>query len=316
MDNAKFFVHIPMNHYLKQRLDGLLQHFSAGHLSGGESATANRGTEREAFLLAFLSQVLPPIYRAGCGEITDVEENRSGQLDIVIEMPWAPSFGFPGSPVRLYPAEAVGVVIEVKSNVKAQWGEVENTAATLAKLRQRLAGTSVRGGRLQIHPESIERIPVFAVGYKGWRSTAPIETRLVNSELDGVLLLDVPLFVESDRLPTYQRIEMAEKEDDFHRRTLRRVLELSRLGDNSEAIAAKLNVEGLSSARLNYGDERYLPNVVPESWTQPDVEQCLGVLKRKITSFSGTEALLAFVRRIHDELSKRSAMSVDLDLYV
>ncbi len=304
-----------MNPYLKQRLDGLLRHFSAGLFAGGESAGANRGTEREAFLMAFLSQVLPPIYRAGSGEITDIEGHRSGQLDIVIEMPWAPSIGFPGSPVRLYPSEAVGVAIEVKSNVKTQWSEVDGTAVALASLRQRLSGTSVQGGGLTIHNDSIERIPIFAVGYRGWKSAAPVEKRLLSSELDGILVLDGPLFVESDRLPTYQRIEMAEKDDDFHRRSLRRVLELSRLGDNSEAIAAKLNVEGLSSAGLNYGDERYLPNVVPKSWTQPDVEQCLGVLKRKITSFSGTEALLAFVRRVHAELSKRSAMSVDLNLY-
>jgi hypothetical protein len=102
-----------MNTYLKQRLEGLLQHFRAAHFAGGVSASANRGTEREAFLLAFLSQVLPPIYRAGTGEITDIAGNRSGQVDVVIEMPWAPSFGFPASPVRLYPAEAVGVAIEI-----------------------------------------------------------------------------------------------------------------------------------------------------------------------------------------------------------
>jgi hypothetical protein len=44
-------------------------------------------------------------------------------------MPWAPSFGFPGSPVRLYPAEAeaVGVAIEVKSHLEAQWKELETT---------------------------------------------------------------------------------------------------------------------------------------------------------------------------------------------
>src|SRR5678816_1191016 len=134
-----------MNTYLKQRLEALLQHFRAAHFAGGVSASANRGTEREAFLLAFLSQVLPPLYRVGTGEITDIQGSLSGQLDIVIEMPWAPSFGFPGSPVRLYPAEAVGVAIEVKSNVEAQWSEVEATVAALATLRQRLAGIAVQG---------------------------------------------------------------------------------------------------------------------------------------------------------------------------
>jgi hypothetical protein len=181
-----------MNTHLRQRLDGLLQHFRAAHFAGGVSASANRGTEREAFLLALLSQVLPPIYRVGTGEITDVDSNRSGQLDIVIEMPWAPSFGFPASPVRLYPAEAVGVVIEVKSNIADQWTEVEATVSALAKLRQRLSGTAVNGGSLTTHDVSTEPIPVFAVGYQGWSSSEPIERRLLTSELDGVLILESP----------------------------------------------------------------------------------------------------------------------------
>ena len=90
---------------------------------------------------------------------------------------------------------------------------------------------------------------------------------------------------------------------------------MSRLGDNVEAIAARLNEEGLSSARSNYGDERFLPHVVPKSWTEPDVEASMDVLRRRTMSYAGTEALFAFLRRVHAELSKRSGMSVDLDLY-
>src|SRR5438128_4272678 len=235
-----------MNSYVKQRLDGLLQHFRAGLFAGGESATASRGTEREAFLLAFLSQLLPQVYRVGTGEITDIQGSRSGQLDIVIEMPWAPSFGFPGSPVRLYPAEAVGAVMEVKSNLEDQWSDVENTVKALADLRQLLGGTSVCGGALTIHNESNERIPVFAVGYKGWKSRAPIENRLLSSELDGALILENPMFVESDRLLVYRNVDLVEK--DASLRVHKRISELSHLGDDVEVIADKLNAEGVASS--------------------------------------------------------------------
>jgi hypothetical protein len=305
---------LPMNTYLKQRLDGLLGHFRAGLSAGGESATANRGTEREAFLSAFLLQALPPIYRTGTGEITDIQGSRSGQLDIVIEMPWAPSFGFPGSPVRLYPAEAVGVVIEVKSDVADQWNQVEGSAKALAELRQRLGGTSVSGPNLEVHNESNERIPVFAVGYKGWRSAAPIKERLLSSELDGVLVLEGPIFVEADRLLAYRNLDFVEK--DASLRTHKRISELSHRGYDVGVIADKLNAEGLTSSEVRLeGDDRHLPNVGVNSWTATNVKASLEALSRRITSCTGTEALFAFVRRIHAELAKRSAMSVDLDLY-
>ena len=182
-------------------------------------------------------------------------------------MPWAPSVGFPGSPVRLYPAEAVGVAIEVKSNVETQWREVESTVAVLAKLRQQLSGVSIRGGDLEIHDESTERIPIFAVGYRGWKSTIPIEKKLLGSELDGLLILEDPIFVESDRLLVYRKIDTVEKQSTLGAH--KRLMELYRLGDNVGAIAAKLNTEGLTSPRVHLGDERYLPNVSGNSWTAP-----------------------------------------------
>jgi hypothetical protein len=302
-----------MNTYLKQRLEGILEHFRAGHLAGGVSASANRGTEREAFLLAFLSQVLPPIYRAGTGEIMDIEGNQSGQVDVVIEMPWAPSFGFPGSPVRLYPAEAVGVAIEIKSNVKAQWAKVDATVASLARLRQRLSGSSITEEGLEIHNVSIEPLPVFAVGYRGWKSPAPIEKKLLSSELDGVLILEDPLFVESDRLATYRKICAVEEQASLGAH--KRIMELAVLGHDVGAIVTKLNVEGFISSRVHLGDERYLPNVAANAWTSADVEASMEVLRRKTMNYTGTEALFAFLRRVHTELSKRAGMDAKLSLY-
>jgi hypothetical protein len=95
----------------------------------------------------------------------------------------------------------------------------------------------------------------------------------------------------------------------------KQIMEMSGLGHGIKVIAATLNMEGLTSSRVHLGDHRYLPNVAVNSWTESDVQACLDVLKRRTESYVGTEALFAFVRRVHTELSKRSGMSVDLDLY-
>jgi hypothetical protein len=207
----------------------------------------------------------------------------------------------------------VGVAIEVKSNVEDQWNQVEATAATLAELRQQLSGTSVSRGTLRIDDPSAKRLPIFAVGYKGWKSPAPIEQKLMNSELDGVLVLEDPLFVESDRLLAYEKISAVQTQAELSAH--KRIMELDASGHDVGAIADKLNVEGLTSSRVSFGDERYLPSVEANAWTSREVETSLAVLRRKVVSHTGTEALLAFVSRVHTELSKRSGMSVDLHLY-
>jgi hypothetical protein len=102
---------------------------------------ASKGREREAFIHFFLSQILPSIPQFGCGDITDCNgqntqegEGKSGQLDIVIECPFLPSLPSLGMR-RLYLAESVAAVIEVKSDVASQWDEVQRTAMKVKQLR-------------------------------------------------------------------------------------------------------------------------------------------------------------------------------------
>jgi hypothetical protein len=61
------------------------------HQAGDRLSNASKGNEREAFINGFLSQVLPPHFRFGSGDITDQHGARSGQLDIVVEYPFVPS---------------------------------------------------------------------------------------------------------------------------------------------------------------------------------------------------------------------------------
>jgi hypothetical protein len=63
---------------------------------------------------------------------------RSGQLNVVVEFPFTPSLSLLGgsNPSRWYLAEGVAAVVEVKSNIAAQWQQALDTAAKLAPLKR------------------------------------------------------------------------------------------------------------------------------------------------------------------------------------
>jgi hypothetical protein len=114
----------------------------AQHAGGKGLPSATIGNERETLVGEFLEKVFPSKYRFGSGVITDSEENLSGQIDIVVELPLAPSFPMLLTRDRLYPAEAVGAVIEVKSDLSKQWDEVERTVEQVKRLNRKLLVTA------------------------------------------------------------------------------------------------------------------------------------------------------------------------------
>jgi len=98
---------------------------------------STKGYERQMFIDLFLKEVLPSSYRFGSGDVTDASGAHSGQLDVVIEYPFSPSLpSFGCTTSRLYLAETAAAVIEVKSDVSAQWKEALATARALAALRR------------------------------------------------------------------------------------------------------------------------------------------------------------------------------------
>lgn len=148
-------------------------------------SAASRGREREQFINLFLAQVLPPSYRFGSGDAIDVHGRRSGQLDVVVEFTFLPSLPAVAESTRLYLAEGIAAIVEVKSDVAKQWKEVEATAATIAPLEREF---QVPGFTPYGTPS--KRIPIFAVGYTGWRQLDTVREKAASGVVDGILVID------------------------------------------------------------------------------------------------------------------------------
>jgi hypothetical protein len=187
------------NPHLKEKIVGIRDALMAGYRTGGGMSSNSRGREREALVDGFLSKAFPPGFRFSHGDVTDRAGRRSGALDVVIEYPFFPSlFAIGAENTRLYLAEGVAAAIEVKSDVGHQWPEVIKTAEQLARL-ERDFGPSLTASSTGPAPPPLTRIPLYAVGFCGWKSEEIARQRLAATTLTGVLVIDSGVFVE--RLP-------------------------------------------------------------------------------------------------------------------
>jgi hypothetical protein len=183
-----------LNQLVAERLQGIQAILMGVHHSSAPLSASSKGGERQAFIHHFLENVLPPTFRFGSGDATDANGHRSGQLDVVIEHPFAPSLPVPafGGGTRLYLAESVAAVVEVKSNVSVQWDEALYTAAQLAPLRRAFESV-VFFGR-----EPSDQIPLFVAGYIGWKTIETVREKLEkNPDIAGVLVIDPGIFVST-----------------------------------------------------------------------------------------------------------------------
>lgn len=182
-----------INDFVCTRLDGIHHQLVAAHKAGKPLSSSSKGREREAFINLFLRSVFPPIYRFGSGDVTDINGQKSGQLDVVIEYPFAPTLPAVGSDdIRLYLAEGVAAVIEVKSNLATQWKEVQHTAAQLSPLR-RSFGASISMGE----PPAAS-VPLIAVGFEGWQNLETLEKNVnATPGVEAALVIENQLFASS-----------------------------------------------------------------------------------------------------------------------
>lgn len=186
------------NPSIATRLAGIRAMLMGAYRAGTIMSAASRGTERATFVDKFLCEVLTPQYRFGDGDATDVAGSRSGQLDVVVEYPWIPSLPVVGSNrPRLYLAEGIAAVIEVKSNIASQWEEVERTSKQLKKLERRYGSGMTSGFRPP------KQIPLFAVGYTGWKTLSTVQERLGDGLVEGILVIESGIFVS---VPVFQGV--------------------------------------------------------------------------------------------------------------
>lgn len=158
-------------------------------------SNASRGTERELFVSSFLAQVFPPSVRFGSGDITDVYQGTSGQVDIIVEA--STLFSFPaivGGP-RLYLAEGVAAAMEVKSNLATQWKEVAAKFEAVQKLKvlerkyspqekleliqKKYPGQTDPGKPSPVDPVKEKKggVPFVCVGFEGWSDVDTVRDR-------------------------------------------------------------------------------------------------------------------------------------------
>ncbi len=83
-----------------------------------------RGSEREAVVKSFLGAYLPTRYGIASGEIVDKKGATSHQCDLIIYDHYNCPLLLAGRDIRIFPAESVFAVIEVKSVLSANEIEV------------------------------------------------------------------------------------------------------------------------------------------------------------------------------------------------
>ncbi len=174
-----------MNEQLQARLKGMQEVLMAHHRASALLPNAAKGDEREVLVREFLEKVFPAPYRFGCGVVTDTSGETSGQIDVIVEWPFFASFpAFLGTS-RLYLAESVAFAIAVKSDLSAQWGQVEETVRQLRPLHrewQRHAAmardTPTGVPNFREFGPSLSRIPYVAVGFTGFKTAEKLLDKL------------------------------------------------------------------------------------------------------------------------------------------
>jgi hypothetical protein len=163
------------NAHVLNRLSGIQAILNGVHLASATMSTNTKGAERQSFI-----------------------GNRSGQLDVVIEYPFSPALpsvsgGAATTTTRLYLAESIASVVEVKSDVSKQWDEVVRTASALASVKRAYGATMSMG----LPPSPA--IPLFVASYTGWKTLAAVQTRMATTpDVAGILIIDSGLFVGSN----------------------------------------------------------------------------------------------------------------------
>lgn len=170
-----------MNDQLKARLKGIQDVLMSHHRATRLLPHSAKGDEREVLVRELLEKVFPSPYRFGTGAVIDFRGRVSGQLDVIVEWPFFVSFPAPVGTSRLYLAESTAFVIEVKSDLRSQWKEVERTARKLRPIVrswQAHIAWSAADTNLKVFGPTKERIAFIAVGFTGYETAEKLRKKL------------------------------------------------------------------------------------------------------------------------------------------
>lgn len=177
------------SHKIQAIHDGLIQCYNeTRHYS-----PTITGSEREIFQKELLEKILPINYRIGAGSICDSYGEESGQVDLVIELPFSLSFPVSSSQNRLYLADSVGAAFEIKSNLNTQWDEAIDKVIEIKSLNR------LRNDEGEIMLLDALKIPTFIVAYKGYSSIETIYKKLqavtIRDRPDGIFIIESGIFL-------------------------------------------------------------------------------------------------------------------------
>lgn len=129
--------------------------------------TAVSGFERELLVERLLSQIMPPTTRYGSGVLVGPTGKSTGQLDIVLETKASISFPVTTGRQRLYLADTVAAVIEVKSDLRKQEKAAFRQLDGVLKITTESANTPLTADSCADAPMKWTPVPRYLVTYKG-----------------------------------------------------------------------------------------------------------------------------------------------------
>ena len=123
------------------------------------------GTAREGLISNFIKQNLPEYISYHTGEVFDSNDQRSGQIDIVLHPITSPKINLHNA-INIFPAETVLAAIEVKSNLTTgkKTGALSEALSSCARLKElSIIDRSIDRSSITDH----QRIPFIIFAYKG-----------------------------------------------------------------------------------------------------------------------------------------------------
>lgn len=145
---------------LENSIEMLVESLMLGYKQSKKYPSTVIGSERELLIEALLKRALPSNIRYGSGVIMDSRGHKTGQVDIVLECQNSFSLPITSGKQRLYFADTVAAVIEVKSDLNKQKVEAFQQNHSVKKLFRK----KIREGFID---QKQYAVPSYIVTFKG-----------------------------------------------------------------------------------------------------------------------------------------------------